>query len=180
MLSLVRHKRSTLTVCSHRVTQGHTASPTRNARISKTNRGAIAPNLRCDRDTPEWWEKHLQDKFADNFTGLFAFTMMKEMFEFPPDISSRQEMPPFCQLIFAQMHDAGGKSTAVARLPRYDLSRLCREPVCGRQLSLKLVTVQPPTCQLNSLFICLRAMHYGREQSLLMALCSSQFLSHTH
>lgn len=56
----------------------------------------------------------------------------------------------------------------MARLPCYDLSQLCREPVCGRQLSQKLVTVQPPTYQPNGLFIRPRAMHYGWEQSPLM------------
>lgn len=81
-------------------------------------------------------------------------------------------MLPSCQLIFkCTMEEA--KSAAVAPLPGYDLSRLCRVPVCGRQLSLKLVTVQPPTCQLNGLFICPRAMHYGPEQS---PLIGSQFV----
>lgn len=53
------------------------------------------------------------------------------------------------------------KSVVVARPPRYDLSCLCREPVGKSQLSPKLVTVQPPSCQLNGLFSSQRAMHYG-------------------
>lgn len=67
------------------------------------------------------------------------------------------------------------KSAAVAPPPCYDLSCLCRVPVCGRQLPLKLVTVQLPTCQLNGLFICPRAMHYGPEPSLLKALSLLNF-----
>lgn len=58
---------------------------------------------------PNGGGKHLQDELTDHFTALFAVAIMKEMFEFPPDISKRQEMPLFCQLIFAQMHDAGGQ-----------------------------------------------------------------------
>lgn len=59
----------------------------------------------------------------------------------------------------------------MARPPLSDLSCLCREPVGKSQLSPKLVTVQPQSCQLNGLFIYPRAMHYGHKLLPLMLLC---------
>lgn len=116
-------------------------------------------------------ERHLQDKIHTWFCNPASSQQWRKCLNFPlTSQTDRRCFHPASWFLFkCTMQEA--KSTAVARLPCYDLSRLCREPVCGRQLSLKLVTVQPPTCQLNGVFICLRAMHYGREQSLLMALC---------
>lgn len=97
-------------------------------------------------------------------------------------------LPLTCQTDKRHFHPANGfpfkctteeaKSTTDAPLTCYDLGRLYRVSVRGRQLSLKLVTAQPPTRQVNGLFICLKAMHYGPEQSRAIALVGSISLEH--
>ena len=81
-------------------------------------------------------------------------------------MSSGQKMLSSCQLIFVQMHVGGGQmygwGSSTMLWSQLSLQGAC---VCGRQLSLKLVTVKPQTCQPNGLFICLKAMHYGSEKS---------------
>ncbi len=129
-----------------------------------------------DRNTSEWGEKNIRKTNSQ-------ITLQPSA----PSQRHRKSLnlPLTCQTDKRCFHPASwflfkctmeeAKSVAVAPLQCYDLSRLHRVPVCGRQLSLKLVTVQPPTCQLNGLFICPRAMHYGPEQSLLMALSLFHF-----
>lgn len=111
------------------------------------------------------------DVSTDNLSGFF--TAKKGMFAFScttaqTDWRCLHPATWFFFFFCSNFPTQEAKSTAVARLPCYDLSQLCRVPVCGRQLSQKLVTVQPPTYQPNGLFIRPRAMHYGWEQSPLM------------
>lgn len=114
------------------------------------------------------------DVSTDKLSALGFFTAMRRMFAFSSTTAQTDWrcLHPATWFLFLflffllKFFDAGGQIHA--RLPCYDLSQLCREPVCGRQLSQKLVTVQPPTYQPNGLFICPRAMHYGWEQSPLI------------
>lgn len=127
-----------------------------------TDRLQNEPLHYCKETHPNVGKKHPPDKFIDSFITFCSFTT-QDIFEFVFNVSKWQKMLPFCQLIFVLMHKEEAKFMAEAPLPSYDLSRPYRVSMCGRQLSLKLVTVQPPKCLPNGQFICLRAMHYGRE-----------------
>lgn len=114
VLSFVQHKQSNPTVCYRQVTQGHTAL--QHVWIDyKINRNTLAPmfsqeNL-WDRNISKWCGKKTSARQNSQIIleTLCFFATMEEMFEFPSDISNRQKMLPSCQLIFVQMHDAGGQ-----------------------------------------------------------------------
>lgn len=127
-------------------------------------RTRVQSNL-WDRNTSRWGEKkHPQDKFTynplliHNNTGnlwicLWHGKRTKDASILPAD---------FCSNAWWRRPNVWLRLIYHAMISAISIGCLC---VCGRQLSLKLVTVQPPTCQLNGLFICLWAIHYGPEQS---------------